>query len=89
MTIQIENQVHEWNSETAGIFVKPCNLLTFADNRKEQESALSNTPFKEDFKKNFLWGYGARHFWVVQRCPCNGDLSGKRLMIVEFNEREL
>lgn len=84
MNVQIETQIHEWDSDTAGIFLKLCNLLTFVKNREELETALKHTPFRERFNRNFLWGYGANHFWIVQRCPYNGTYSGNRLVIVEF-----
>ena len=84
MTIQIEHQIYEWDSATAGVFLKLCNLLTSAQNYEELELALKQTPFREQFNNHFLWGWGARHLWVAQRCPYNNNVVKKRLLIVEF-----
>ena len=84
MTIQIEHQIYEWDSDTAGVFLKLCNLLISSQNHEELELALKQTPFREQLKNHFLWGWGSKHLWVAQRCPYNNNVVKSRLLIVEF-----
>ena len=79
MTIKIESVINQWDSETDQVIVRFLNLL-----RRELEQALDFSPFKEQFRKHLLWGWGSSHLWVVQRCPYNGSTADKRLLIVEF-----
>ena len=51
------------------------NLLTLAKTRRELEQTLDFSPFKEQFWKHLLWGWGSRHLWVKQRCPYNGSVA--------------
>ena len=84
MTIKIESVINQWDSETDQVIVRFLNLLTLAKTRRELEQALDFSPFKEQFWKHLLWGWGSRHLWVEQRCPYNGSTADKRLLIVEF-----
>ena len=79
MTIKIESVINQWDSETDQVIVRFLNLLTLA-----MEQALDFSPFKEQFRKHLLWGWGSRHLWVKQRCPYNGSVAENRLLIVEF-----
>ena len=80
MTIKIESVINQWDSETDQVIVRFLNLLTLA----KLEQALDFSPFKEQFRKHLLWGWGSRHLWVKQRCPYNGSVAENRLLIVEF-----
>ena len=84
MTIKIESIINQWDSETNDVIVRFLNLLTLAKTRRELELALDFTPFKEQYKKHLLWGWGSKHFWVKQVCPYNGSVAENRLLIVEF-----
>ena len=84
MTIKIENIINQWDSETNDVIVRFLNLLTLAKTRRELELALDFTPFKEQYKKHLLWGWGSSHLWVKQVCPYNEQVMENRLMIVEF-----
>ena len=84
MTIKIESVINQWDSETDEVIVRFLNLLTLAKTRRELEQALYFSPFKEQFRKHLLWGWGSRHRWVKQRCPYNGSVAENRLLIVEF-----
>ena len=84
MTIKIESVINQWNSETNEVIVRFLNLVALSKTRRELEQALDFSPFKEQFTKHLLWGWGASHFWAVQRCPYNGSTADKRLLIVEF-----
>ena len=84
MTIKIESIISQWDSETNDVIVRFLNLLTLAKNRRELELALDFTPFKEQYKKHLLWGWGSKHLWVKQVCPYNEQVMENRLMIVEF-----
>ena len=84
MTIKIENIINQWDSETNDVIVRFLNLLTLAKTRRELELALDFTPFKEQYKKHLLWGWGNKHLWVKQVCPYNGSVAENRLLIVEF-----
>ena len=84
MTIRIESIINQWDSETNDVIVRFLNLLTLAKNRRELEQALDFTPFKEQYKKHLLWGWGSKHLWVKQVCPYNEQVMENRLMIVEF-----
>lgn len=64
MTIKIESSINQWDSETNDVIVRFLNLLTLAKTRRELELALDFTPFKEQYKKHFLWGWGSKHLWV-------------------------
>ena len=71
MKVQIENLICEWESEaTAELFVRFCNLILLQS--------------RSVFEKNFIWGFGAHHFWVNQRKPYTGEPMEKRLLIVEL-----
>ena len=84
MTIKIESIINQWDSETNDVIVRFLNLLTLAKTRRELEQALDFTPFKEQYKKHLLWGWGSRHLWVKQVCLYNGSVAENRLLIVEF-----
>ena len=84
MTIKIENIINQWDSETNDVIVRFLNLLTLAKTRRELELALDFTPFKEQYKKHLLWGWGSKHLWVKQVCPYNEQVMENRLIIVEF-----
>lgn len=84
MTIKIESFINQWDSETNDVIVRFLNLLTLAKTRRELELALDFTPFKEQYKKHLLWGWGSSHLWVKQVCPYNEQVMENRLMIVEF-----
>ena len=84
MTIKIESIINQWGSETNDIIVRFLNLLTLAKTRRELDLALDFTPFKEQYKKHLLWGWGSRHLWVKQVCPYNDSVAENRLLIVEF-----
>ena len=84
MTIKIESIINQWDSETNDVIVRFLNLLTLAKTRKELEQSLDFTPFKEQYKKHLLWGWGSRHLWVKQVCSYNGSVAENRLLIVEF-----
>ena len=84
MTIKIESVINQWDSETDEVIIRFLNLLTLAKTRRELEQALDFSPFKEQFRKHLLWGWGSRHLWVKQRCPYNGSVAENRLLIVEF-----
>ncbi|MBQ8458418.1 MAG: hypothetical protein IJ540_12535 [Prevotella sp.] len=84
MTIKIESIINQWDSETNDVIVRFLNLLTLAKTRRELELALDFTPFKEQYKKHLLWGWGSSHLWVKQVCPYNEQVMENRLMIVEF-----
>ena len=84
MTIKIENIINQWDSETNDVIVRFLNLLTLAKTRRELELALDFTPFKEQYKKHLLWGWGSSHLWVKQVCPYNEQVMENRLIIVEF-----
>ena len=84
MTIKIESVINQWDSVTDQVIVRFLNLLTLAKTRRELEQALDFSPFKEQFRKYLLWGWGSRHLWVKQRCPYNGSVAENRLLIVEF-----
>ena len=84
MTIKIESIINQWDSETNDVIVRFLNLLTLAKTRRELELALDFTPFKEQYKKHLLWGWGSKHLWVKQVCPYNEQVMENRLMIVEF-----
>ena len=84
MTIKIESIINQWDNETNDVIVRFLNLLTLAKTRRELEQALDFTPFKEQYKKHLLWGWGSRHLWVKQVCPYNGSVAENRLLIVEF-----
>ena len=84
MTIKIESIINQWDSETNDVIDRFLNLLTLAKTRKELEQSLDFTPFKEQYKKHLLWGWGSSHLWVKQRCPYNGSVAENRLLIVEF-----
>lgn len=84
MNIKIESSINQWDSETNDVIVRFLNLLTLAKSRRELELALDFTPFKEQYKKHLLWGWGSKHLWVKQVCPYNEQVMENRLMIVEF-----
>ena len=84
MNIKIESVIIQWDSETNDVVVRFLNMLTLAKTRRELEQALDFSPFREQYMKHLLWGWGGRHLWVVQRCPYNGSTTDKRLIIVEF-----
>ena len=84
MNIKIESSINQWDSETNDVIVRFLNLLTLAKTRRELELALDFTPFKEQYKKHLLWGWGSKHLWVKQVCPYNEQVMENRLMIVEF-----
>lgn len=84
MTIKIESIINQWDSETNDVIVRFLNLLTLAKTRRELELALDFTPFKEQYKKHLLWGWGSSHLWVKQVCPYNEQVMENRLIIVEF-----
>ena len=84
MTIKIESIINQWDCETNDVIVRFLNLLTLAKTRRELELALVFTPFKEQYKKHLLWGWGSKHLWVKQVCPYNEQVMENRLMIVEF-----
>ena len=84
MTIKIESIINQWDSETNDVIVRFLNLLTLAKTRRESELALDFTPFKEQYKKHLLWGWGSSHLWVKQVCPYNEQVMENRLIIVEF-----
>ena len=85
MKVQIENLICEWESEsTAEVFVRFCNLILLQRDRHDLERALKFSPYGSVFEKNFIWGFGAHHFWVNQRKPYSGDPMEKRLLIVEL-----
>ena len=84
MNIKIESSINHWDSETNDVIVRFLNLLTLAKSRRELELALDFTPFKEQYKKHLLWGWGSKHLWVKQVCPYNEQVMENRLMIVEF-----
>ncbi len=84
MTIKIESIINQWDNETNDVIVRFLNLLTLAKTRRELEQALDFTPFKEQYKKHLLWGWGSRHLWVKQVCLYNGSVAENRLLIVEF-----
>lgn len=84
MTIKIESIINQWDSETNDVIVRFLNLLTLAKTRRELEQVLDFTPFKEQYKKHLLWGWGSRHLWVKQVCPYNSSVAENRLLIVEF-----
>jgi hypothetical protein len=84
MTIKIESIINQWDSETNDVIVRFLNLLTLAKTRRELELALDFTPFKEQYKKHLLWGWGSKLLWVKQVCPYNGSVAEERLLIVEF-----
>lgn len=84
MTIKIESIINQWDSETNDVIVRFLNLLTRAKTRRELELALDFTPFKEQYKKHLLWGWGSKHLWVKQVCPYNEQVMENRLIIVEF-----
>jgi hypothetical protein len=85
MKVQIENLICEWESEsTAEVFVRFCNLILLQSDRHDLERALNFSPYRSVFEKNFIWGFGAHHFWVNQRKPYSGDPMEKRLLIVEL-----
>ena len=84
MTIKIESIINQWDSETNDVIVRFLNLLTLAKTRRELELALDFTPFKEQYKKHLLWGWGSKHLWVKQVCPYNEQVMENRLIIVEF-----
>ncbi len=84
MNIKIESVINQWDSESNEVIVRFLNMLTLAKTRRELELAFDFSPFKEQYKKHLLWGWGSRHLWVVQRCPYNGSTTDKRLIIVEF-----
>ena len=84
MTIKIESIISQWDNETNDVIVRFLNLLTLAKTRRELEQALDFTPFKEQYKKHLLWGWGSRHLWVKQVCPYSGSVAENRLLIVEF-----
>ncbi len=84
MTIKIESVINQWDNETNDVIVRFLNLLTLAKTRRELEQALDFTPFKEQYKKHLLWGWGSRHLWVKQVCLYNGSVAENRLLIVEF-----
>ena len=58
MTIKIESIINQWDNETNDVTVRFLNLLTLAKTRRELEQALDFTPFKEQYKKHLLWGFG-------------------------------
>ena len=84
MNIKIESSINQWDSETNDVIVRFLNLLTLAKTRRELELALDFTPFKEQYKKHLLWGWGSKHLWVKQVCPYNEQVMENRLIIVEF-----
>ena len=84
MTIKIESIINQWDNETNDVIVRFLNLLTLAKTRRELEQALDFTPFKDQYKKHLLWGWGSRHLWVKQVCLYNGSVAENRLLIVEF-----
>lgn len=84
MTIKIESIINQWDNETNDVIVRFLDLLTLAKTRRELEQALDFTPFKEQYKKHLLWGWGSRHLWVKQVCLYNGSVAENRLLIVEF-----
>ena len=84
MTIQIESVINQWDSETDEVIIRFLNLLALPKTRRELEQALDFSPFREQFRKHLLWGWGSRHLWVKQRCPYNGSVAENRLLIVEF-----
>ena len=85
MKVQIENLICEWESEaTAEVFVRFCNLILLQSDHHDLERALKFSPYRSVFEKNFVWGFGAHHFWVNQRKPYNGEPMEKRLLIVEL-----
>ncbi len=85
MKVQIENLICEWESEsTAEVFVRFCNLILLQRDRHDLERALKFSPYRSVFEKNFIWGFGAHHFWVNQRKPYSGAPMEKRLLIVEL-----
>ena len=86
MKVTLESTIceWEWDSDTAAVIIKFMNLLMLAKTRRELELALDFTPFKEQYKKHLLWGWGSKHLWVKQVCPYNEQVMENRLMIVEF-----
>ena len=84
MKIHIENTVCQWNSETADILVKFCNLILLSEDTQELKTALKCNPNRVLFEKNFLYGFGAHHFWASQRKPFTGEPMDNRLLIVEL-----
>ena len=85
MKVQIENLICEWESEsTTEVFVRFCNLILLQRDRHDLERALNFSPYRSVFEKNFIWGFGAHHFWVNQRKPYSGEPMEKRLLIVEL-----
>ena len=80
MTIKIESVINQWDSETDEVIVRFLNLLTLAKTRRELEQALDFSPFKEQFRKHLLWGWGKKAF-------CRGmgpPYQCKDLIIVEL-----
>lgn len=85
MKVHIENLICEWESEsTTEVFVRFCNLILLQRDRHDLERALKFSPYCSVFEKNFIWGFGAHHFWVNQRKPYSGEPMEKRLLIVEL-----
>ncbi|MBP3775473.1 MAG: hypothetical protein J6I37_00640 [Prevotella sp.] len=85
MKVQIENLICEWESEsTTEVFVRFCNLILLQRDRHDLERALKFSPYRSVFEKNFIWEFGAHHFWVNQRKPYSGEPMEKRLLIVEL-----
>ena len=68
MKVQIENLICEWESEATA----------------DLERALKFSPYRSVFERNYIWGFGAHHFWLNQRKPYTGEPMEKRLLIVEL-----
>ena len=89
MSIEIESQVILWEFDTSDLFVYLLNLINLCNNRQELERVQKYHSRRPEFERNFIWGFGARHFWLKQRNPSNGKPVEERLLLVILNEKEI
>jgi len=89
MSIEIESKIILWEFNTSDLFVYLCNLINLCNSREELRREMEHDPQRPEFERNFIWGFGSRHFWLKQRNPSNGIIMENRLLLVILNDKEV
>lgn len=83
MKAQIENRIENATLEGMEAFVSLLNDIQDCKNGEELREKFSDKNENVALYINFfVAGFGKRHMWVKERV--NGEISAKRLILVEF-----
>jgi len=85
MNVTIEHSFCPYCDEVTNLYFRIINTILFSKDESELRTSMERLTKKTRLDDYFIFGYGAHHLWVCQKCPSSPDkIFEHRVIVAEF-----